>query len=152
NRTIDDVYGDSATGDLPIYGPSLWNIGPPCAGCQLVPDTDKLFMGTWHDNTHLPTVFNNMNITLVGTAIWVYCAVVQGGDARDAINNTNIEFDLDGNPSTFYDNNPAVSDGAPTFGYNVTVFSMTALMNTQHTLVMTMQPKSWMAFDWAQYT
>lgn len=177
NRTIDDEYGDSVTGDLPIYASSAhvgWNAGPQgCAQCALVPDTDKLFRGTWHDNTLKTSVVGNNSITLsftgmashtvwcgidilsisrpIGTAIWVYCAVVLGGESSQ-ITDTKIDFTMDGNQESPFTNDPTVSNATATFGYNVTVFSRAALENITHTLVMTMQPGSWIAFDWAQYT
>ena len=87
----------------------------------------------------------------IGIAIWVYCAVVEGGGSGQ-VTETNINFSLDGDDMESYVNSPSTSSAAATFNYNVTVFSQTALANTEHTLVMTMQPGSWIAFDWAEYT
>jgi hypothetical protein len=58
-RTIDDQYGDSATGALPVYLPSgEWTYGPTC-GTQcyigqskyVVFNTSAIFNGSWHDTT-----------------------------------------------------------------------------------------------------
>lgn len=68
---------------------------------------------------------------------------------------TNITFTLDGNQELEpYTHKPTETSGAATgtFEYNVTVLSQTGLENSEHTLVMKMQPGSWIAFDWAQYT
>ena len=50
NRTIDDTYGDSATGALPSYSGS-WNVGQDCPGCRVQPAPNDVFDGTWHDTT-----------------------------------------------------------------------------------------------------
>ena len=52
NRTIDDTYGDSATGKLPSYtGP--WNVGQDCSGCGAQPSAVVVgaFRSSWHDAT-----------------------------------------------------------------------------------------------------
>ncbi|KAH9934657.1 uncharacterized protein B0H18DRAFT_977597 [Fomitopsis serialis] len=51
NRTIDDHYGDSVTGRLPMYESQGWSYGPACSGCLAQPAADKTFAGTWHDTT-----------------------------------------------------------------------------------------------------
>jgi hypothetical protein len=44
NRTIDDNYGDSVTGDLPIYLPrSSWKQGSQCSPCFAKPDRSRAF-------------------------------------------------------------------------------------------------------------
>ena len=176
NRTIDDTHGDSVTGDVPKYDTSTdagWNAEPGCTSCALMPDATEMFMGTWHDNTlHSDAVGNNSitfsftgivlhttwhdkhalnTLRIIGTAIWVYCAVVlEGGSGQ--VTETNIAFNLDGNQLQTYSNDPTNPDATTTFKYNVTVFSQTGLENIEHTLVMTMLPGSWIAFDWAKYT
>ena len=176
NRTIDDEFGDAVTGALPVYGSNLdsqWNFGPACSACALKPAADKLFMRTWHDNTARPSEAPNENITLtftgiaphplcntvsvlksswtIGTAIWVYCALVQAG-GEGYFTDTTINFNLDGNEQTPFQYVPTDLSAPLTFDYNVTVYSQTALPNTEHKLVMTVLPGSWIAFDWAQYT
>lgn len=50
---IDDQYGDSATGEMPIYNPVTgWTQGATCTGCAFHPETELAFNGTWHDTTH----------------------------------------------------------------------------------------------------
>ena len=59
NRTIDDFYGDSVTGALPVYSPSDgWTSGNTCVGCRFnssIADVNKTFDKTWHDATYLPS-------------------------------------------------------------------------------------------------
>ena len=48
--TIDDEYGDSLTGALPVYG-GPWQFGPSCSGCLLHPSPADTFRSGWHDTT-----------------------------------------------------------------------------------------------------
>ena len=84
----------------------------------------------------------------------MYCALVAQANETDINSNTTIAFNLDGNEQAPFQYIPAVNSSASsmTFDYNVTVYSQTALPKTEHILVMTMLPGSWIAFDWAQYT
>lgn len=78
NRTIDDVHGDSVIGALPVYNSSAnaaWSAGPPCAACGLKPDQDKLFMGTWHDNSLVANAVGTNSITLSFTGTSSHIAV-----------------------------------------------------------------------------
>jgi len=44
NRTIDDQFGDSATGALPIYSPeNMWAQGNQCSTCFAQPDYQQTF-------------------------------------------------------------------------------------------------------------
>ncbi|KAH9911286.1 uncharacterized protein BXZ73DRAFT_82907 [Epithele typhae] len=82
NRTIDDYYGDSVTGVVPMYytPPANWTDGNTCAnGCHVNRnnvDTSKAFNRTWHDSTwypgHRETGDQSIAITFNGTAVWVY--------------------------------------------------------------------------------
>ncbi|KZT64254.1 hypothetical protein DAEQUDRAFT_44614 [Daedalea quercina L-15889] len=68
------------------------------------------------------------------------------------ITSTNLDIELDGEGQSYvYD---PTDQGATTsdFNYNVTVYSKTGLANQQHNLVINLQPGSWIAFDWLEYT
>jgi hypothetical protein len=49
NRTIDDTFGDSLTGDKPTYLPSaVWNdLNATCDTCVTQLDPNQAFNGTW---------------------------------------------------------------------------------------------------------
>ncbi|KAH9829641.1 uncharacterized protein C8Q71DRAFT_395696 [Rhodofomes roseus] len=159
NRTIDDQYGDSVTKALPKYGnpPSAdWNYGPNCSSCSLTPDPDKMFRNSWHDNTMSASASsaNTISVSFNGTAVWVYCVTSQKANSTAMITGTNIQFELDGEKVNSPYDYASTNQQATTsdFNYNVVVYSNKLLANKEHTLVMTMQPSSWIAFDWLQYT
>jgi hypothetical protein len=58
-RYIDDQFGDSVTGALPVYLPvDQWSYGPTCSACYLEKyaslDTGDVFRGSWHETTLNP--------------------------------------------------------------------------------------------------
>lgn len=58
NRTIDDEFGDSVTGQKAIFLPTtagIWE-GQECAGCRVQPNRDIAFEGTWNAATFRPEV------------------------------------------------------------------------------------------------
>lgn len=150
NRTIDDHYGDSVTGVVPIYA-SSWNYGPSCPGCRVQPNPELVFDQSWHDATAHPGQSEPQTVTLTftGTAVWVFCALP--GYIEWITTFVNISFALDGQVDGAF-----TSPGTgPDMLYNVTVYSKTGLPNTQHTLVISPQydvNASYIAFDWAMYT
>ncbi|KAH9917970.1 uncharacterized protein B0H18DRAFT_1033057 [Fomitopsis serialis] len=158
NRTIDDHYGDSFTGALPLYTnlPGWeWNYGPECPACTLQLDKAKVFMGSWHDTTLLPNAVgaNVVSMSFTGTEVWVYCVMAQKVSSTAIITITDIDIELDGEKVKTYVNTPTNQDAtASDFSYNVTVYSNTNLTNTEHTLNMTVLAGSWIAFDYLQYT
>lgn len=168
NRTIDDHYGDSMTGLLPVYVGG-WNYGPNCSQCLVRPEPADTFMASWHDTTTSPAndiVTVTLNFTGVysvtyvlfiaqrarkGVAIWVYCVVPN--EVPDAPTSMNISFELDGKPTGNFIHNPNNSE---LYEYNVTVYSRSELDNAQHTLKMSAvqagETRSLLLFDWAEYT
>ncbi|KAH9934655.1 uncharacterized protein B0H18DRAFT_483253 [Fomitopsis serialis] len=152
NRTIDDTFGDSATGALPIYSRS-WSKGQNCPSCLAQPDKNATFDHTWHDttsNSPPDSPAHNVSIVFHGTAIWVYCVVPNR--IKDATTLVNITFALDGVPAGSYQHMPR---NTATYDYNVTVYENTMLSNSIHTLVMTAENDpnpSILLFDWALYT
>lgn len=149
-RTIDDHYGDSVTGVVPVYG-NAWNYGPSCPSCRVQPNPELVFDKSWHDATAHPgdPESHNVTLTFTGTAIWVFCPM-PGYISKWVTTFVNISFALDGKVDGAYTNPGAGSDML----YNVTVYNKTGLPNTQHTLVITPQydvNASYIAFDYAMY-
>jgi hypothetical protein len=83
NRTIDDYWGDSVTGERPLYLPDVqhWNFGPNCTTCRL--RADGAHMDTWYETTvsiyDLDTQVKNITLRFTGTllplfapSLWLY--------------------------------------------------------------------------------
>ena len=52
NVTVDDTYGNQATGDVIQYAPDgVWNLGQECPACSAQPNPEQIYFGTWHDGT-----------------------------------------------------------------------------------------------------
>ncbi|KAH9934654.1 uncharacterized protein B0H18DRAFT_977570, partial [Fomitopsis serialis] len=157
NRTIDDTYGDVATGMSPIYTEN-WNPGSTCMGCVIGPSAEKAYMGTWHDTTSdeplgTSNTAHDVALTFTGTAIWVYC-IVADFDRQSITTFSNMSFELDGAAAGTYVHTPTGAD-QDNFEYNVTVYSVVGLSNVEHKLVMTAgqgTSASLILFDWAMYT
>lgn len=67
NRTIDDTYGDSETGQLVFYSEAGWNTGQLCTGCGVQPDASQVYDRTWHDTTSSPvTGSHSATLTFFG--------------------------------------------------------------------------------------
>ncbi|KAH9917972.1 uncharacterized protein B0H18DRAFT_1033069 [Fomitopsis serialis] len=155
NRTIDDYYGDSVTGNKPIYTEG-WQYGPTCSTCTITPSVDDLFDRSWHEATAFGNdpFPENVTISFNGTAVWVYCVVPNFlNHSTGAITTVNVTFELDGKKDGFYIHE---ADGTNnSFYYNVTAYSNISLEAGEHTIVMTPQGATgatYMGFDWAQYT
>ncbi|KZT06161.1 uncharacterized protein LAESUDRAFT_200167 [Laetiporus sulphureus 93-53] len=153
NRTIDDEYGDSVTGLMPLYQGG-WNYGPHCSGCYIQPDTLLVFDRTWHDTTtHPADPVASVTLTFNGTAIWVYCIIPNFVDAVTVTTYVNLSFELDGDYVQTFSHEPELNNASMV--YNITVYSNTSMDNREHTLIMTPQHAvnaSVVLFDWAQYT
>ncbi|TFY53521.1 hypothetical protein EVJ58_g9405 [Rhodofomes roseus] len=115
-----------------------------------------MFRNSWHDNTMSASASsaNTISVSFNGTAVWVYCVTSQKANSTAMITGTNIQFELDGEKVNSPYDYASTNQQATTsdFNYNVVVYSNKLLANKEHTLVMTMQPSSWIAFDWLQYT
>lgn len=95
---------------------------------------------------------SSLNDALLGTAIWVFCVLVNTGEPYITIY-SNISFELDGAPVGGFSHTP--NPNATQYLYNQTVFSKTGLSNTDHTLVIAAvqgSAASLLLFDWAMYT
>ncbi|KAE9385627.1 hypothetical protein BT96DRAFT_840491, partial [Gymnopus androsaceus JB14] len=153
---IDDQNGDSATGEVPVFGPdSGWTQGSTCTGCAFHPDVEQAFQGTWQDTTHHTTDVDprtvQFNFTGVCTSLDVYCIIPN--DADLSITSTyNLTFSLDGQPlqQTFTHS----SDRSNEYIYNVSVLSLTGLVQVPHTFTMEASSptvNSTLLFDYARY-
>ena len=176
NRTIDDYWGDSVTGVLPVYSVN-WHYGPTCTVCGVRPIFSEAFHNTWHDTTssnpnttgHYVTLSftgaealvtvsivydtNKAASSSPGTAIWSYVILANSAPASSTSIFTNVTFELDDVFAGFYEHVPLPT--ASEFEYNVTAFSKTGLDNKDHSLVMTAAQGSMpslLLFDWAMYT
>lgn len=155
------------TGALPIYEPhDAWR--PSCTNCNTLTEDDSLhdatlthatstglpdgakdpeaklsFSGTlWRKNRNL---LANL-CTSIGTALWVFCTIPTAQNAR-----TRISFALDGQPAGVYTFVPEAA-ASSTYIYNVSVYTVTGLQNTNHTLTMSPVDGSAILFDSAIYT
>ncbi|TCD69086.1 hypothetical protein EIP91_008984, partial [Steccherinum ochraceum] len=56
NVTIDDQYGDEATGAQVAYAPSAhWTQGNGCGGCATKCDASQAYRETWHSGLFAPS-------------------------------------------------------------------------------------------------
>lgn len=56
NITVDDEFGDSVSKALIQYTPpGAWNYGPTCTHCLVLPSTEQVWNGSWHDVTYYPS-------------------------------------------------------------------------------------------------
>lgn len=60
--TIDDEYGDSLTGALPVYE-GAWKFGPDCSNCLLRPSPADAYRSGWHDAT-TSAQYSQQSVTL----------------------------------------------------------------------------------------
>ncbi|KAI0717145.1 hypothetical protein C8Q76DRAFT_571098, partial [Earliella scabrosa] len=157
NRTIDDEYGDSVTGERPRYDPPdrNWAQGQTCQPCTVHLDPSQVFNGTWHDATAQPARIDDPNprtitMSFKGTAVYVYnvLANTTGGKPR----NTTLEFRVDG----VLDGNFAhAPNSSPDLEYHVLVYSNENLSDSVHTLeirTVVDQFPSLVLFDYVIYT
>ncbi|KAF8345122.1 hypothetical protein F5887DRAFT_885429 [Amanita rubescens] len=173
NISIDDTYGDLATGQKPVYQPtgsgSPWyysaNCVPGIPGCYVAPDTSLAFNGTWTAGSYDPLSYNttgiNITLSFTGISIWLFFIISNTGNAT-ASTGSNIQtfseafdtacnFTLDGNDmgSFFHRTN-----GTPAIQYNASIFNATGLDNSQHELVIWTKGvnQTNLIFDYAIYT
>ncbi|KAJ7221603.1 hypothetical protein GGX14DRAFT_670431 [Mycena pura] len=153
NRTIDDQFGDSVSGVLPVYTPlSVWNLGTSCPDCEVHPDPALAFNHTWHDSSQFPGGAPvSLTLQFVGTAISVFCIVPPL--APNVISRYSLNYNLDGGAAT---GTFSLSPNSTTaFLYNVSVVALQALPNQAHTLSISTDDGingSIFLFDYAVYT
>ncbi|KAL5478441.1 hypothetical protein ACEPAI_2625 [Sanghuangporus weigelae] len=138
NVTIDDQMGDPTTGRSISYSPAdVWNDGQTCERCTARPSpASNAYMGTWKDATFLPpddpgetAEIVQASVPFIGTAVYVNCILTRSSSGPNG--NTDLTFKIDNvTVGTF----EQVPDGDTTYHFGVTVFSMSGLGNTVHTL------------------
>lgn len=173
-RFIDDEWGDPVTGLKPVYSVN-WNYGPDCpvTFCFVRPDQTKTFNGTWHHTMSSAPSTAGHQVTIgftgglldfhdaatgspcndLGIAISVYGVMANPPSQNGSVLFTNATFELDGEFVGTYSHFP--NSNADQFEYNVTIFSVSGLSNTNHTLVVTDAQGSELSlllFDYAKYT
>ncbi|KAF8912180.1 hypothetical protein CPB84DRAFT_1742791 [Gymnopilus junonius] len=155
NRTIDDTFGDSQTGQRVTYLPAtsgVWQ-DETCMGCKITPDVTQAFKGTYTAATYNPGL-GNINITMQfsGTAIYVF--FILANNAGDGITSlTEANFTLDGNAPQLFQHAPDLT--TTNIDFNQLVFSQENLLNAQHTLVVStsgVNTNVYINFDYAIYT
>jgi hypothetical protein len=155
NRTIDDTFGDSQTGQLVTYLPAtvgVWE-DETCAGCAIRPSVLQAFKNTYTAATYNPGL-ENMNITMQfnGTAIYVF--FILANNAGDGITTLTLaNFTLDGNPPQLFQHAPDLTTTDILF--NQLAFAQTNLINAPHTLVIStsgVDTNVYVNFDYAIYT
>jgi hypothetical protein len=175
NRTIDDTYGDSVTGEKPVYSPSTphtWD-NASCAGCLVKPDNTKAFNGTWTAATYNPGL-QSMSIDLKfkgdfqiipqclrpelfvnvtpGTALYVY--FILPNTVPDATTLTECAFELDGTSSGSFRHDPTSSTDY-LYRDSALVYVNKSLPNADHTFRIAttgLDHNVFVAFDYAMYT
>ncbi|KAJ7923538.1 hypothetical protein B0H13DRAFT_1980154 [Mycena leptocephala] len=150
-RTIDDTFGDSESGLLPIYTPAK-NFSPNsnCTSCVLRPDPASAFKGTWHDGSQLsggPAV--SVTLSFNGTAITVFC--ILANTASEGLTTSDFAITLDGTAQKPFTHRP---DNTSDFKYHSTVFNVDGLNRGVHHVVITTDNAagSLFMFDYASYT
>ncbi|KAI0760662.1 hypothetical protein C8Q74DRAFT_1221242 [Fomes fomentarius] len=151
NRTIDDRYGDSVTGQLPQFMPNPWSNEEQCQGCyrDASPDPKECHNGTWSYMTHYAGD-NGKYIKMQFTGTAVYAYHILGSPISNVP--TNLAFTLDGAPvgGEFLSVVTASDRG---YQYNVPVYVNESLENIEHTFVIHLVgPVSLGLFDYLVYT
>lgn len=173
NRTIDDVFGDSETRQLPIFLPQtigVWK-DQTCADCAIRPDNNQAFHKTYTSATYNPGL-KSINVTMhfdgeyifwaslllcgltysLGTAIYVFFILANNAGVG-ITSNTNCVFKLDGATVGTFEHTP---DNTTTdIQYNVLAFSKTGISPGQHQLVLATENlgfNAYLNFDYAIYT
>ncbi|KAI0326753.1 hypothetical protein GY45DRAFT_1309882, partial [Cubamyces sp. BRFM 1775] len=156
NHTIDDKYGDSTTGALPVYQPDDgWAQGDKCGGCNIKPspagsvDVSRVHNGTWHDSTYHPdSPERTINVTFTGQAVYVFNLIANTIPGTSTV--TNLTFYVDGTFTSSYAHTP---DNGPAILYDVLVFH-TDLPHAPHTLTISSggSSASLLLFDYIIYT
>ncbi|KAF5386633.1 hypothetical protein D9615_001527 [Tricholomella constricta] len=153
NRTIDDYFGDPATGKAPIYAPPAVWAGPECQGCAINPDPKQAFNGTWTAATYQQKFEHGISIHLSFKGIAIYVFFIVPNYIESPITTETVcNFTLDGQLVGTFNHS---ASGKPDFLYNVPVFSHTGLSNVDHTLLIStsgIDRHIFVSFDYAIYT
>ncbi|TFK37491.1 hypothetical protein BDQ12DRAFT_607953 [Crucibulum laeve] len=139
NVMVDNSGINPLTGQPIIYNPAeLWSLGN-CTMCTTKIDAKNMVNGTWHDSTvcfgevqtksQLPTA-SLVNICMLGTAIYVSCAIAQTTSNPGGF--SDMSFFIDGNlVGTFVKTAP----GIPGYDFNFSAYLNTSLPPGGHELI-----------------
>ncbi|KAI0771009.1 hypothetical protein BD413DRAFT_72508 [Trametes elegans] len=138
NVTIDDTFGDQATGNQITYGPpGVWKAGQNCTDCTAKVDPAQVSNGTWHDGTFSTVVENNSPPGQILTAavsfnvaVYVFCVVTGSSISPDG--NSDMSFYIDGEEVGDFVRPP---DGDSSYRYNFLVYANESLDPGEHSFV-----------------
>ncbi|KAF8333290.1 hypothetical protein F5887DRAFT_922112 [Amanita rubescens] len=157
NFSIDDTYGDSRTGQIPLYQPigDSWYYPSSRVSADssvMAPSPSFAFDKTWTGTASADT---NITISFTGISIWVFFILLNVWEAVEPLlpvnsTDTACNFTLDGNyMGSFFH----AAGGVGIIQYDAPVFNATGLDNSQHELViLTKYGNSCAIFDYAIYT
>ncbi|KAG5653539.1 hypothetical protein H0H81_012480 [Sphagnurus paluster] len=144
NRTIDDTFGDSVTGDGVVYFPeSAW-----IKNCQNCPLANIAFRGTSTTLSFKPNLGTaTMELSFSGTALYVY--FILSNSARFAA--LRLNYTLDGRSAGSFTHVPA---GTSEPQFRALVFLIKGLPNTNHKFIASSfdNVDPYLTFDYAAYT
>ncbi|KAF9065715.1 hypothetical protein BDP27DRAFT_1154044, partial [Rhodocollybia butyracea] len=155
---IDDGFGDSVTGQKPVFlptTPGIW-ANQDCTGCSIQPPTSDAFDGTYTAATYHPTTISNISITFdfIGTALYIFFILVNHTSSSKVTATTVANFTLDGTLVGNFTHSP--NSTLPDFQFNETalVFSTFGLENATHQMVISAsspEESIFVNFDYALY-
>ncbi|KAJ6459964.1 hypothetical protein C8R45DRAFT_842997 [Mycena sanguinolenta] len=158
NRTIDDVNGDSVTGDLVLYLPEvpasegpLWFNQTSCSTCADIPDATFAFDNTWSAAQYSAGVGSmSLSVKFTGTAIYVFFILPNFSEAS-LVSTVLCDFFIDGVVVGSFSHQ---SDGSGAFVYNALVYRNTSIPDGDHVLLIetTGADPAVIIFDYAIYT
>ncbi|KAF7328065.1 hypothetical protein MKEN_00387600 [Mycena kentingensis (nom. inval.)] len=136
NRTIDDVRGDSATGEDVQFAPStVWFNQTKCETCNNVPDAARTFDNTWTAALYIESVGSmSVAFTFSGTAIYIFFVIPNFPSNSNLAQDVRCDFSIDGKVVGSFGH---TSDGSGNFQYDTLVFSKTNLAEGDHTFAIT---------------
>ncbi|KAF9065722.1 hypothetical protein BDP27DRAFT_1158811, partial [Rhodocollybia butyracea] len=98
NRSIDDTFGDSVTGQKPVFlptTPGVW-ANQSCTGCAIHPPTSEAFDGTYTATTYNSTLgYISITFDFIGTAVYIFFILANNPPSR-ITGITAANFTLDG--------------------------------------------------------
>ncbi|KAF9065708.1 hypothetical protein BDP27DRAFT_1228605 [Rhodocollybia butyracea] len=155
NRSIDDTFGDSVTGQKPVFLPTTAWANQNCTGCSIQPPISDAFDGTYTAATYHPTM-SSISITFdfIGTAVYIFFILVNN-PASQITATTAANFTLNGALVGNFTHAP--DPLLPDFQFNESAlaFSTSGLENSTHQMVIStsgLDVSIFVNFDYALYT
>ncbi|KAF9065713.1 hypothetical protein BDP27DRAFT_1366207 [Rhodocollybia butyracea] len=158
NRSIDDTFGDSVTGQRPVFSPTTPGVwaNQSCTRCAIQPPTSDAFDGTYTASTYNSTL-GNISITFdfIGTAVYIFFILVNNPPNPNIAATTAANFTLDGALVGNFTHAP--DPLLPDFQFNESAlaFSTSDLENATHQMVIStsgLNESIFVNFDYALYT